>query len=447
MKALTSLLLSHFSIVKLLTMLKNIYRKEAIEYKKIHWKGKALLLAGIPAWLVTLLASLFLIALVLSLIFCTFTQRIDVRGEVITLPHSVNVFAPQQGFVVNQHVKVGDIVNKGQPLYELDVSRNTINGNVSAAQIEVINEKIANAEDIISKLMRNKSETLTALEKQIKTTSASLAETNRMLATTQVGLNKMFTNLSSYDKYLKDGLITKDQYNYQHSLYFQQQSAYQSLVTQKMQLESQLTQTNSDKITKAADFDNQISSQHNQINDYKNQLVESNANGNLIIKATTNGKIESLAVTKGQMVENGSSLAQIKPTGDIEYYLILWLPNNTIPYVKPGDTINIRYDAFPADKFGQFPGKVISISSVPASRQEMAEYTNVNNGTSQQELALYKAIIKIKDKTFSYNGKTLTLSNGLKAQAVVFLEERPLYMWMFTPFYKMTQSVSGPIDE
>ncbi|MBD0988485.1 HlyD family secretion protein [Klebsiella michiganensis] len=427
-------------------MLKNIYRKEAIEYKKNHWKGKALLLAGIPAWLVTLLASLFLIALVLSLIFCTFTQRIDVRGEVITLPHSVNVFAPQQGFVVNQHVKVGDIVNKGQPLYELDVSRNTINGNVSAAQIEVINEKIANTEDIISKLTHNKAETLTALDKQIKTTSASLAETNRMLATTQVGLNKMHTNLSSYDKYLKDGLITKDQYNYQHSLYFQQQSAYQSLVTQKMQLESQLTQTNSDKITKAADFDNQISSQHNQINDYKNQLVESNANGNLIIKATTNGKIESLAVTKGQMVENGSSLAQIKPTGDIEYYLILWLPNNTIPYVKPGDTINIRYDAFPADKFGQFPGKVISISSVPASRQEMAEYTNVNNGTSQQELALYKAIIKIKDKTFNYNGKTLTLSNGLKAQAVVFLEERPLYMWMFTPFYKMTQSVSGPID-
>ncbi|MFB5951758.1 HlyD family secretion protein [Klebsiella pasteurii] len=428
-------------------MLKNIYRKEAIEYKKTHWKGKALLLAGIPAWLITLLAFIFLIALVLSLIYCTFTQRIDVRGEVITLPHSVNVFAPQQGFVVNQHVKVGDIVKKGQSLYELDISRNTVNGNVSTAQIEVINEKIANAQDIISKLSHNKSETLSALDKQIKTTRDSLAETNRMLVNTQAGLKKMHNNLASYDKYLKDGMITKDQYNYQHSLYFQQQSAYQSLVSQKMQLESQLTQTNSDKVTKAADFDNQISSQHNQINDYKNQLVESNANSNIIIKATTDGKIESLAVTKGQMVENGSSLAQIKPTGNVEYYLILWLPNNTIPYVKPGDTINIRYDAFPADKFGQFPGKVFSISSVPASRQEMAEYTNVSIGTNQQELALYKAIIKIKDKTFSYNGKTLTLSNGLKAQAVVFLEERPLYMWMFTPFYKMTQSVSGPIDE
>ncbi|WP_434665837.1 HlyD family secretion protein [Klebsiella sp. B345] len=427
-------------------MLKNIYRKEAIEYKRHHWKGKALLLAGMPAWLIILLSFAFIIVLISTLIFCQYTQRVDVRGEVITLPHSINVFAPQQGFVVEQHVNVGDIVKKGQKLYELDVSRNTIGGNVSATQIEAINKKIVNAEDILTKLSHNKSETLSALDKQLKTTEDSLKETNQMLVTTQTGLKKMRANLASYDKYLTDGLITKDQYNYQHSLYFQQQSTYQSLISQKMQLESQLTQTNSDKVTKAADFDNQISNQHNQIYDFKNQLLESNANGNIIIKATTDGKIESLAVTTGQMVENGSSLAQIKPMGNIEYYLILWLPNNAIPYVKPGDTINIRYDAFPSDKFGQFPGEVLTISSVPASRQEMAEYTNVNTGTTQQELALYKTIIKIKDKTFSYNGKTLTLSNGLKAQALVFLEERPLYMWMFTPFYKMTQSVSGPID-
>lgn len=320
-------------------MLRKIYRKEAIEYKKHHWKGKALLLAGLPAWLIALLSFAFLAILITTTIFCTFTQRIDVRGEVITLPHSVNVYAPQQGFVISQYAKVGDLVAKGQSLYEIDISRNTTTGNVSTAQIEVINEKIANAEDIITKLSHNKEETRLSLDKQLKTINDSLKETNRMLVNAQTGLKKMHDNLSSYDKYLRDGLITKDQYNYQHSLYFQQQSTYQSLVSQKMQLESQVTQLNSDKITKTADFDNQISSQENQINDYKNQLVESNANGNVIIKATTEGRIESLAVTKGQMVDKGSSLAQIKPTGDIEYYLILWLPNNSIPYVKPGDVI------------------------------------------------------------------------------------------------------------
>ncbi|ENM1016582.1 TPA: HlyD family secretion protein [Klebsiella variicola] len=429
-------------------MSKNLYRKEAIEYKRHHWKGKALLLAGLPAWLVLSLSTLFLTALICALIFCKFTQRVDVKGEVITLPHSINVFAPQQGFIVKQFVKIGDVVKKNQPLYEIDVSRSTTSGNVSAAQIEVINEKIANSDNIIKKLEDNKNQTLSALNAQLKTTTDSLKETNRMLVNTQAGLKKMHDNLSSYDKYLNNGLITKDQYNYQHSLYFQQQSAYQSLVSQKMQLESQITQLNSDKITKAADFDNQISSQYNQSNDYKNQLVESNANGNIIVKSTSDGRIESLSATQGQTVDNGSSLAQIKPTGNVEYYLVLWLPNNTIPYLKTGDTINIRYDAFPSDKFGQFPGEIISISSMPASRQEMSEYTNVSNsGNQQQELALYKAIVKIKDKQFEYDGKKLSLSNGLKAQAVVFLEERPLYMWMFTPVYKITQSVSGPIND
>ncbi|MEL1880124.1 HlyD family secretion protein [Klebsiella variicola] len=428
-------------------MLKKLYRKEAVEYKKSHWRGKALLLNGLPAWLILLLSTLFLMALISALIFGKFTQRIDVKGEVITLPHSINVFSPQQGFIIKQYVKIGDIVKKDQALYEIDVSRNTSSGNVSAAQIASINDKIENSNDIIKKLIDNKSQTINALNEQLKTSTDSLKETNRMLQNTQAGLKKMHANLASYDKYLSDGLITKDQYNYQHSLYFQQQSAYQSLVSQKMQLESQITQLNSDRVTKAADFDNQISSQYNQANDYKNQLVESNANGNLIIKATSDGRVESLSATQGQTVENGSSLAQIKPTGNVEYYLILWLPNNAIPYLKVGDPINIRYDAFPSDKFGQFPGTILSISSMLASRQEMSEYTNVSDGTAQQELALYKAIVKIKDKEFKHNGKTLRLSNGLKAQAVVFLEERPLYMWMFTPVYKISQSVSGPVND
>ncbi|BDO05127.1 hypothetical protein KAM622c_47140 [Klebsiella quasipneumoniae subsp. quasipneumoniae] len=77
----------------------------------------------------------------------------------------------------------------------------------------------------------------------------------------------------------------------------------------------------------------------------------------------------------------------------------------------------------------------------------MSEYTNLMYGTNQQELALYTIIVKIENKTFNYNGKTLSLSNGLKAQAVVFLEERPLYMWSGSPVYKITQSITGPIHD
>lgn len=131
------------------------------------------------------------------MIFCKFTQRIDVKGEVITLPHSINVFSPQHGFIIKQYVKIGDLVKKDQPLYEIDVSRNTTSGNVSAAQIEVINEKIANSNDIIGKLVDNKNQTLNALNAQLKTSTDSLKETNRMLQNTQAASKKCILTLQA----------------------------------------------------------------------------------------------------------------------------------------------------------------------------------------------------------------------------------------------------------
>lgn len=74
----------------------------------------------------------------------------------ITLPHSINVYAPQQGFIVKKYIETGDIVRKGTPLYEIDVSRSTVFGNVTDEMNAVINEKITNAEDIIVKILKNK---------------------------------------------------------------------------------------------------------------------------------------------------------------------------------------------------------------------------------------------------------------------------------------------------
>lgn len=425
-------------------MRNSLYRQEAVDYKRCHWKGKVLLITGLPASLIVFLSSLFIVLISGALFFCHYTQRIDVRGEVITLPNSINVFSPQPGVIVRQWAKPGDRISKGDFLYELDVSRSTTAGKVSEATIQSINEKIANANEIILKLIRNKEETHESLKNQSRHFEAALQDTTGMLEHSLRGLNKMRASLANYDGYLKMGLINKDQYNYQHSLFFQQQSSYQSLASQKMQIESQLTQIKSDIVTKLADFDNQISSYKNQINDYKSQLIESNANDSLIVKATSDGIVESLSVTVGRMVDKGSSLAQIKPIGKVDYYLVLWLPNNSLPYVKKGDPVNIRYDAFPAEKFGQFSGVIAEISSVPATRQEMSEYNNTNS-TNVEGTAYYKALVSIKQKHFNYKGKKLHISSGLIAHTIVFLEERPLYMWMFSPVYNIAQSVSGPL--
>lgn len=67
---------------------------------------------------------------------------------------------------------------------------------------------------------------------------------------------------------------------------------------------------------------------------------------------------------------------------------MLWVPNDAIPYITAGDKVNVRYDAFPAEKFGQFAGTVSVISKAPASPQEMRTYQGPKSGTDRRRAVL-----------------------------------------------------------
>ena len=141
-----------------------LFRQEAINYQKAKWMGKALLIKGYSAWFVFLLSIIFIIVLVLAVIFGTYTRRINVPGEITTQPRAINLFSTQQGFIITSHVKVGDKVKKGDPIYELDVSQTTQLGNVTQKTIESINNQIKNISEIIETLKENKQITLNALK-------------------------------------------------------------------------------------------------------------------------------------------------------------------------------------------------------------------------------------------------------------------------------------------
>ncbi|VTM23775.1 Colicin V secretion protein CvaA [Raoultella terrigena] len=205
-----------------------------------------------------------------------------------------------------------------------------------------VKAKIVNAEDIIQKLKANKDDFIGTTRRQIQRYERSLDETEKMLTTAKKGLSHIETSLKNYSSYLQRGLINKDQYNNQHSLFVQQQNAFQSLSSQKMQIELQLTQTRSDLTVKTAEIDNQITSQYSQLRDLQTQLIENSASGRILVKSTIDGRVESIAVTRGQMIEAGSSLAQVKQLTGINYYLLLWLPDNQFTLCQ-----NRRYREYP----------------------------------------------------------------------------------------------------
>ncbi|EJB9094550.1 HlyD family secretion protein [Salmonella enterica] len=424
-----------------------MFRQEALDNRKMKWRGRAILLPGMPLWLTMLGSIAFITAFLTFVIAGTYSRRVNVSGEVTTWPRAVNIYSGVQGFIVRQFVHEGQSIKKGDPIYQIDVSKSTRSGVVTDNQRRDIENQLVRVDNIISRLAESKKITLNTLEKQRLQYSDAFRLSSDNIRQAAEGIKIMKNNMENYRNYQSKGLITQDQLTNQVALYYQQQNNLLSLSGQNEQNALQITSLESQIQTQAADFDNRIYQMELQRYELQKELVDTDVGGEIIIRALSDGKVDSLSVTVGQMVNAGDSLLQVIPENIENYYLIIWVPNDAVPYISAGDKVNIRYEAFPAEKFGQFSATVKTISRTPASTQEMLTYKGAPQNTLGISVPWYKVIVKPEKQIISYDGKSLPLENGMKAESTLFLEKRRIYQWMLSPFYDMKHSATGPIDE
>ncbi|WP_181377590.1 HlyD family secretion protein [Salmonella enterica] len=421
-------------------------RQEFVENRKMLWRGRALLLPGIPPLLVISVCIIFLTVFITFVIMGSYTRRVNVSGEITTWPRPVNIYSSVQGFIVKQFVTEGQEIRKGEPVYQIDVSRSTSSGVVSDNQRKDIENQIVRIANIISRLEDSKKATLQTLEKQKMQYQEAFERSTAIVRRAEEGIIIMKNNMNNYRTYQKKGLINKDQLTNQTALYYQQQNNLLSLSGQNEQNALQITSLESQIKIQAADFDNRIYQMELQRYELQKELINTDVNGEVIIRALSDGKIDSLSVTVGQMVSAGDSLLQIIPDKIKDHYLVVWAPNDAVPYINPGDRVNIRYEAFPAEKFGQFAATVLLVSKTPASSQEMLTYQGAPKNNQNTSVPYYKIVVRPDLQEIRYDGKFLPIENGMKAQGTLFLEKRKIYQWMLSPFYDMKHSATGPVN-
>lgn len=244
------------------------------------------------------------------------------------------------------------------------------------------------------------------------------------------GANIMKANMDKYKKYQSMGLINKDQLINQESLYYQQKINVFNLSRDDIQNSLRMIELDSQIQTQAAEFDNQIYKMELELYNLKKELINTDVSSDLMVKSDINGKIDSLGFYPGQMVNPGDVLFQVIPDKISYYSFIAWVPNSAIPYISIGDKVNLRYEAFPADKFGQFSGKVVFVSKIPASRQEILTYQVNPSEIINSVTSYYKVIIMPEKQKILYHGNEISLTNGMKASCTIFLESRRIYQWI-----------------
>ena len=423
----------------------DLFREQALSSRGEVWKAVCFLPKGLPVAYVATGCLILFIILILFLSFGGYSRRVMVSGEIVSDPRGVSIFSSQQGYITGQYVHPGDHIKKGQTLYQIDTSKKTSSGIVSDNQKAYIARQMSTLDDIIRKTEDNKRITMSSLQKQADNFRELLSHFRNTSRSAELGMRYMEDNMKSYREYLARGLINKEQLTNQMSIFYSRQNDMLSLKNQDGQFSAQIINLEASIKTQQTDFDNQINQLLIRKSELQRQLAETDASGEILVSAPLAGRVESVSATPGEMISPGDSLVQVLPGKVTRYVLVLWVPGHAAPYVSPGDKVNIRYDAFPPEKFGQFPGHVLSVSAVPAPPQEMSTYASaVRRGEGPAE-SWYKVQVQPDTDGFSYRGRRFSFSNGMKASCILFLENRKLYQWMFSPLYDLKNSTAGPL--
>jgi membrane fusion protein len=97
-----------------------------------------------------------------------------------------------------------------------------------------------------------------------------------------------------------------------------------------------------------------------------------------------------------------------------------------VGFVRPGQPVRLRFEAFAYQKYGHQPGHVLQVSRTPLAASEMAALALPATASGGEPM--FRITVAL-DET----AHTLPLAAGMRLQADVLLERRRLVEWLFEP--------------
>ena len=149
----------------------------------------------------------------------------------------------------------------------------------------------------------------------------------------------------------------------------------------------------------------------------------------MVIRAPEDGVVTAVLADKGASVSPGSALASLLPAG-AQLRAEHFAPSSAVGFVRPPRQVQLRYQAFPYQKFGHHVGRVLQISrSAITPNKEGAE-------------PVYRVLVELNAQAITAYGKAEPLRPGMLLEADILGERRRLYEWLLEPLY----SLQGKMD-
>jgi membrane fusion protein len=365
------------------------------------------------------------------LVLGEYTRKARVSGYLVPDRGLIRLVAPQTAMVVESHVVEGGAVHAGDVLFVLDVGQATLRGDTQTA----VQSSIAARERILKDAARQGS----ALEQ------SQMAAIDRQIDQMQHELESMKAEVDLQRQRLALAEQAQTQYESLRNQNFVSSAQVRSKAEEVLNVRAQLQSLDRQRATRLREIATLQAQQRElplraqtaqgeidrDLAAFAQQTAESEARQRVVVRAPQDGVVSAVLAGPGQTVTPAVALATLLPA-DAKLQAQLFAPSSAIGFVRPDQIVQLRYQAFPYQKFGHQSGQVVQVSRSPLQAAELAGLSLPSNLSASNE-PLYRITVSLDRQDVAAYGRAQPLSPGMQLEADVLLDRRRLIEWLFEP--------------
>jgi membrane fusion protein len=409
----------------------NLFRSEALEHRQHDWLGSIQLVRPVSLALLTVFVVAVAAAVAAYLVWGEYTRKARVTGYLVPDRGLIRLMAPQAATVVENHVAEGRVVHRGDVLFVLSVGQDTASGDAQAAVQASLASRERSLQDAARQRGLLEHNQLASLELQIGNMRRELGSIDAEADLQRERLALAQKSLAQLESLQSSNFVSSAQVRTKAEEILGLKAQLQHLERQRGTqlreigaLEAQRSELPLRAQAARGEIDRDLAA-------VAQASAENEAKQRLVVRASQDGVVTAVLADVGQSVSTTVPLATLLPA-DAKLQAHLFAPSSAVGFVRAHLPVQLRYQAFPYQKFGHQGGEVIQVARSPLQTAELAGLP-LQHGVAASGEPLYRITVALDRQTVAAYGQAQALSPGMQLEADVLLDRRRLIEWLFEP--------------
>lgn len=423
----------------------SLFRREAVDAHQQAWLGGIQLIRPLSSSVLTVGAAAAAACVLAYLVLGDYTRKARVPGVLVPDRGVIRVVTPETATVVERPVREGAMVRQGEVLFVLSVDRGTESGDVQAS----VQQSLAAKERSLKGALQQQADLFeaqrTALQRQLIDRRGELAQLDAEAGLQRQRLALARQGLARLESLLADNFISSAQVQAKSEEVLAVQAQLQGLERQRATQLREIGTLEAQRRELPLRAQGSSGELERDLATVAQETAEAGSRQRIVVRAPMDGVVGAVLAEPGQSVSPSAALASLVPA-DARLQAHLYAPSSALGFVRPDQSVLLRYAAYPYQKFGHQLGQVLQVSRTPLQAGELSNvplagvantYSTVNGEP------LYRITVALQQQTVDAYGRAQPLTAGMQLEADVLLDRRRLIEWLFEPLLGLTGRVTG----